>query len=136
MEPIKIVVRYVDGRVVRGYNEDFNPNQLSFHLYRDPPTEIRIKEEGLKAIFLVRTFQGNPHYRERKEFAEGDRPYGCVVEVTFGDGEVMQGSIIGHDPQRPGFFLLPSDLGCNNLNMFVLSSAVKDFRYLNGSRIL
>jgi hypothetical protein len=135
MEPIRIVLRYLDGRIVKGYTQDFNPGRPSFHLHKDPagsssdqPVQLEMKE--LKAVFFVKTFEGNRSYNERKEFGEGDRPQGRKVEVTFVDGEQMQGSTVGYDPERPGFFLFPADPGGNNIRIFVVSAAVKDFRYL------
>jgi len=37
---------------------------------------------------------------------EADPSYGFEGEVRFTDGEVLQGSTIGYDPQQPGFFLI------------------------------
>jgi len=132
MEPIKVVLRYTDGAILKGYTQDFHPESPAFHFHKDSqetsPMEMGV--EGLKALFLVRTFGGNPDYRERKEFIEGDKSYGDRVEVTFGDGEVMQGSCVYYHPERPGFFLLPPDPRSNNMLIFVVTAAVKNFRYL------
>jgi len=132
MEPIKIVLHYADGGILKGYTEDFRPDCPTFHFHKDTqetvPTEMGV--EGLKALFLVKTFGGNPDYGERKEFMEGDKAYGDKVEVTFGDGEMMQGSCIYYHPERPGFFLLPPDPKSNNMLVFAVNAAVRDFRYL------
>ncbi|MCL4475041.1 MAG: hypothetical protein M1508_02270 [Nitrospirae bacterium] len=32
MEPVKIVIRYADGRLIKGYTNDFSPKKSSFHL--------------------------------------------------------------------------------------------------------
>ena len=135
MEPVaKIVVRYLDGRVVKGYIQHFNPDGSRLHL-RATPTgasqEMRaaLEMEDLKAIFFVRTLDGNPHCRARREFIEGDKSYGDRVEVTFGDGEVIRGSKIDSYPYRSGFFLLPPDPKGNTVMTFVVSTAVKDISY-------
>ena len=132
MEPIKVVLRYSDGAIMKGYTEDFHPDNPTFHFHEDPqgssPTEMAV--DGLKALFLVRSFEGNPRYNERKAFTEEDKSYGEKVEVTFGDGEVMQGSRVGCQPQGPGFLLLPSDPKSNNILVFAVSTAVRHFRYL------
>ena len=86
--------------------------------------------KDLKAIFFVRTLDGNPHCRARREFIEGDKSYGDRVEVTFGDGEVVRGSKIDSYPYRSGFFLLPPDPKGNTVMTFVVSTAVKDIRYV------
>jgi hypothetical protein len=134
MDPVKIVVRFSDGRTKKGYSQDFFPNKSLFHLTTSrsgkpvEPEEIRLAE--LKAVFFVRTFEGNPDYREKNEFTEGESPRGRKVEVAFTDGEIMQGSVLGYNPKEVGFFLFPADSKSNNLRAFILNKAVKTFRYL------
>ena len=134
VEPIKVVVRYTDGRVLKGYTKDFFPNKPFFRLrpagteYKGEGLEVLIKD--LKAVFFVSDFEGNPPYTERKQFGEGERPPGRKVEVTFVDGEVLVGSNLGYDRHRPGFFLFPVDPQSNNLRVFVVVSAVSNVRFL------
>ena len=134
MDPVKIVVRFSDGRIKKGHSQDFFPNKPSFHLTVSQsaetvdPEEIRLAD--LKALFFVNTFDGNPDYNERKEFSEGDSPKGRKIEVTFADGEIMQGSVLGYNPKEIGFFLFPADPNSNNLRAFVVNKAVKKFKYL------
>ncbi|MBI3029954.1 MAG: hypothetical protein HYY64_10620 [Candidatus Rokubacteria bacterium] len=130
----KIVARYADGRILKGFTYDFYPNKPRFHLMpaagapSGKAAEIRTKD--LKAVFFVRDFGGNPHYQERKEFTEDDRPVGRKVEVTFKDGEILVGSTVGYDPRRPGFFFIPADRKSNNHKVFAVSAAVADVRFL------
>ena len=44
--------------------------------------------------------------------------------MTFKDGEVIVGSSLRYDPERPGFFISPADPKGNNLGVFVVSQAV------------
>ena len=87
MESVKIVVRFPDGRILKGHSQDFFPNKPAFHLVRNlargsgNQKEIRVSD--LKAIFFVKTFAGNPDYKERKSFVEGDVVQGRKVEVAF-----------------------------------------------------
>jgi len=131
MGPIKVVLRYSDGAILKGYTQDFYPDNPTFHFHEDPRGSCskEMAVHALKALFLVRSFEGNPCYSERKAFTEGDKSYGDKVEVTFGDGEVMQGSSVGYHPQA-GFFLLPPDPKSNNILVFAVPTAVKHFRYL------
>jgi hypothetical protein len=133
MELLKVVVRYTNGRVLKGFSQDFFPNKDRFHLFpADKPSgeaiEVLLKE--VKAVFMVRDFIGNSNYNERKKYMEGEKPSGRKVEVTFMDGEVMVGSTLGYDPKRLGFFLFPADPKSNNIRVFSVSSAVKNVRYL------
>jgi len=133
MEPIKVVVRYANGKVIKGFTQDFFPNKDRFHLYpaakpSGEATEVLVKE--LKAIFFVQDFVGNRLYKERKKYIEGEQPSGRKMEVTFVDDEVLVGSTLGYDPNRPGFFLFPADPKSNNIRVFAVSPAVKKVRYL------
>ena len=134
MESVKIVIRFADGRIEKGYSQDFFPNKPVFHLFKSlskgAANHKEIHLANLKAIFFVKTFAGNPDYKERKRFVEGDIAQGRKAEVVFLDGEILQGSVLGYDPNSPGFFLFPSDPKSNNQRVFVINSAVKNFRYL------
>jgi Family of unknown function (DUF6982) len=112
-EPAKVVARFADQRVVKGYTFNFDPNKPMFTLKTlgsrpdEDPTPIQLSD--LKAVFFVRDFVGNPEYNDRKEFVDPAR--GRKLAVTFKDGEVMVGTSFGYDPliapattRRPSFF--------------------------------
>jgi hypothetical protein len=134
MEPVKVIMRYANGKLIKGYTNDFFPDKPLFHVrsIESQPTdkgeEVSIKE--LKAVFFVKDFVGNAAYNEIKYFAEGQQHSGRKVEVTFTDGEVLVGSTLGYDPSRPGFFVTPMDPKSNNLRVFVIAAAVRNFRFL------
>jgi hypothetical protein len=134
MEPVKIVARFMDGGIKKGYSQDFFPNKPVFHIHSDPSGPSQAQDEillnKLKAVFFVRSFPGNPEYPERKAFREGEKHSGRKVEVTFTHGEIMQGSILSYNPQQAGFFLFLVDPHCNNLRVFVINAALKSFRYI------
>ena len=78
MEKIKVVVRYSDGRLIKGFTEDFFPNKDRFHLAptNNPaggPIEVSMKD--LKAIFMVRDFVGDSCIKERKKYIGGEKPF-------------------------------------------------------------
>ena len=134
MKSAKVVVRYADGQIIEGYTQDFLPTNPSFHVHpfdrgasRDT---VEILVINLKAVFFVRDFLGDLNFQERKEFFEGAKIIGKVLEVTFKDGELIVGSSLGYDPERPGFFISPADPKGNNLGIFVVSQAVRKVRYL------
>ncbi len=60
----KIVVRFEDGRLLKGYCQDFLPARGHFHLCQSPnPTSesrVLVSIGHLKAVFFVRNFEGNP----------------------------------------------------------------------------
>ena len=134
MEPTKMVVRYGNGTVARGFIQNFSPNKDFFYLTpadnsSSPPIYVSMKR--LKAVFVVRDFHGNPQFEERNFYLEGENPSGLKLEVTFADGEVMVGStVLNYDPKRPGNFIIPADPNSNNIRVFVVSTAVKSVRQL------
>lgn len=135
MEPVKIVAHFIDDVITKGYIFDFDPECLSCLLYQaqdghslNHPIVLEMKE--IKALFFVKSFDGNRDYRERKEFLQGDRILGRRVELTFIDGEEMKGSTLDYDPRRRGFFLIPVDPDSNNIQVFVVSNAVVKVSFL------
>ena len=131
MEPVTVVIRYADGRIIKGFTNDFFPNKPAFHTGSGPGDKgVQVQVRDLKAVFFVRDFEGNPEYDETKAFAQGQAVQGRKVQVTFRDGERLVGSVLGYDPNRPGFFMVPPDPRSNNMRVFVVSDAVKTFDFL------
>ncbi len=129
MEKVKIVARYLDGRMVKGFTQDFNPNKSSFHIFSEEASlaqeSLEVFVKDLKAVFFVRDFAGKPDYDERKHFAEEEKPSGRVVEVQFTDGEVLVGSTLGYAANRQGFFIFPADPRSNNSRVFVVTKSAR-----------
>jgi hypothetical protein len=133
MEPIKVVVHYADGNVIKGFTGDFSPNKDLFHLFpaTDPTGEAsEVLMKDLKAVFFVRDFTGDAQYNEQKIFLEGVKGHGRKLEAKCIDEELLVGWTLGYDPKRKGFFVFPADPNSNNIRVFIVSSAVKKFRYL------
>jgi hypothetical protein len=128
----KLVVRYLDGTVLKGFSQDFHPTRLQFHIApsivggRDKVSLVLMRK--LKAVFFVRDFAGDPDYVESRSFLE--RTPGRRIEVTFTDGELMVGTTLGYRPDGSGFFVRPADSEGNNLRVFVAPGAVKRVRFL------
>ena len=126
----RVVVRYLDGRVLKGQTADFLPTKPVFHVIPTgqpgtsfPILEVRIPE--LKAVFFVKDFAGDAAYNEAKAFDEGVRAQGRRVQVEFKDGEVLVGTTMGYQPDRLGFFLVPVDSKSNNDRCFIVMTAAK-----------
>lgn len=133
MEPSKIVVRFEDGKIVKGFTQNFFPNRPVFHVLpmdaASPTETIEIHVSQLKAVFFVRDFAGNKDYEERKVLNPGEKGQGRLIEVTFKDGEILIGSTTGYDPKRPGFFFFPIDPESNNIKAYIPSSAINGVRF-------
>lgn len=135
MSKERVVARFLDGRLLKGYVIDFSPHDKRVMIEDLSSNRHSVDLEELKAIFFVRTFEGDRSHIETKSFM-GTVPSGRRVFVRFKDGEAMTGYVEGEVPwQRgfflesskgPGFFLIPVDCHSNNIKVFVVASAVGD----------
>jgi hypothetical protein len=130
----KIVVHYQDGRINKGVTSDFFPNKGVFHLLPVnalPETKpILVSLQELKAVFFVKTFEGNPEYKDKKELEADKTVVGRKIRVIFKDGEVLVGTTHGYQPNRPGFFIHPTDTQSNNERCFVISAATQEVSFI------
>lgn len=129
----KIVVRYQDGKMIKGYTSDFMTNKDVFHVTDGPsstrtPVEVRVPE--LKAIFFVKDLVGNRGHAEKKLFDPSKPVTGRKIQVIFKDGERLVGTTQGYQPGRIGFFLVPADPGANNERVYVVLAATKETKFL------
>ena len=126
----KIVVRYQDGRLLKGITNDFFPNKDLFHLVpMDAPSGSKplvLRTTNLKALFFVKGFGGNSNYNDKKEFDLAKSSVGRKIKVVFKDGELMVGTTTGYQPDRPGFFVVPADASSNIERCFVVTSATQE----------
>jgi hypothetical protein len=123
----KVVARYSDGRLVKGYTFDFAPAQPRFHVFAQPTASgqsVQVIVRDLKAVFFVRDLVGNPARQDSQKFPTGEtaRPH---VEVRFRDGEVMLGTADSPATEPQGFFLIPADPESNNLRVYVVGAATR-----------
>jgi hypothetical protein len=123
----KVIVKFVDGSLLRGHGSLFFPS--------DPGIEVmgldnRIHFVDLSkvfAVFFVRDFDGNPN-RDRRRPTQVLRSWshGRPVKVTLTNGEVIGGKTSGEPgPKDRGMFLHPIDPGDNNMNIFLPLESVK-----------
>ena len=132
----RVVVRFKDGRLLKGYTHDFTPVKETFHLSSSQEKDTsEIRTADLKAIFFVRTLEGNRDYDEKKRFDEADNPQlpGLKIKAKFSDGEVIRGTTQGYSKKRKGFFIFPVDPQSNNERVYVLADALHDAKVGSGA---
>ena len=135
----RAVLRFLDGRMLKGFLTGFSEQADEINL-RDPESGkvSRVKTDELKAVFFVRTFEGDRKYDEKKCYGIR-KPRGHRTFVKFRDGEDIIGFLEGAVPWEKGFFLdhhsmkglkgfylLPADDHSNNVRIFVFAAAVRD----------
>lgn len=134
----KVVCRFNDGRILKGYLNNFKPEMPELQLNEDGTGQVSsIKVGDLKAIFFVRSFAGDHEYKEKKTYGV-NRPKGNRAFIRFKDGESLVGFLDGdvpwkrgfflsrHGTEMQGFYLLPVDGGANNIRVFVVASSIND----------
>ncbi len=131
---MKVVARYVDGRLVKGTTYDLQRGRPRFYVFPEPcasdASAIRVMVSDLKAVFFVRDLIGDPRHTERRDFPDGSTapPSGFRVAVTFRDGEVLVGTTEDLPSSPDGLVVVPVDPRSNNLRVFVVPSAVRSLR--------
>lgn len=126
----KLVVRYQDGSVLKGFSRDFFPNKTVFHLRPiegGDPVPVNIAD--LKGVFTVRSFDGDPDNRSRRQDVE-QAGLGRRIRVHFKDGEVVVGYTSGYSPDRAAFFVFPADPADNTERILVVTAAIEKAEFI------
>ena len=130
-ESLRVVVRYADGRTLKGTTQDFRPASASFHLIRaDGLAVVEVRSADLKAVFFVRDFSGSHERTKLRGYldAPAETSKGKKVAVRFRDGELICGYTLSFSPDRAGFFMVPADAESNNLRIYVVTSAAAEIK--------
>jgi Family of unknown function (DUF6982) len=121
-----VVARFKDGRVLKGVSMDIDPSRPTFHLRPPQGSPVQVSLSELKALFFVRSLDGDPQRSEEQTPDPADpRARGSsIVALRFADGEAIVGLTIRYPPNKPFFFVLPVDPGSNNIRILVNRDAV------------
>ena len=98
----RLVARYRDGRLLKGTTQDFSVSRSEFHVFArgDEATKaLPVQVAELKAIFFVRSYEGDRDHAEYKLF-DRSNVQARKVMVRFRDGEVLVGYTVGYDPKK------------------------------------
>lgn len=125
-----VVVRYRDGRLLKGFSRDFLASRGVVEVCPSPnaPPETRVTVPfgQLKAVFFVRDLDGDANAAAR---TSATNVHGRKVAVTFVDGEELTGVTLTYQPAGVGFFVQPLDEQSNNTRVFVVSQAIRHVRF-------
>jgi small nuclear ribonucleoprotein (snRNP)-like protein len=125
----KVVIRYRDGRILKGTTHDVLPQKSTFHVTdKETGQTVEVELSQLKAVFFVKTYEGNQRYEERDDI--GRSGMGKKIKVIFKDGETLIGYTQGYSGNRPVFFLFPSDPKSNNDRILVVTDAAESVKFL------
>jgi hypothetical protein len=129
--PSRVVVRYLDGRLLKGYAPHFVPDRGAVEVWpsRDAPpgSRVTVPFAQLKAIFFVRDFDGGVFYVSANPSKA--KVCGRKVAVTFLDGEELSGATLNYQTTGPGFFVHPLDEQTNNTRVYVLMQSIRHVKF-------
>jgi hypothetical protein len=118
----QIIVRFNDGKILKGTTADLFPNKAVFHLKDNDSGALQeIGIVNLKAVYFVKSFEGNPDYHEKFDIERVG--LGKKIKVHFKDGETLVGYTQGYAPNRDIFIVFPCDPDSNNEKVFVVTRA-------------
>ena len=130
-ETSHVVAHFMDGKLLKGTTQDFFPNRSTFHMIPAGGGQaIQVDCMLLKAVFFVKTLQGNPRRASIPGFiaAPAATAHGKKIAVRFKDGELLCGYTLSYQPDREGFFLFPADPESNNIRIYVLAVAALEIK--------
>lgn len=128
---VRVVIRYLNGNVLKGTTQDFYPNRPRFHLLpADGGTPAEIRAADLKAVFFVKTFEGDRERKKLRGFVDAppETAQGKKIAIRFKDGEFVCGYALSFTPDRDGFFVSPADSAGNNIRIYVLTAAAAEVK--------
>ena len=127
----RAVVRYLDGRLLKGYVPHFVPDRGAVEVWPSPDapstSRVTVPFGQLKAIFFVRDFDGGASYQSGKPSKA--KVCGRRVAVTFLDGEELAGATLNYQTAGPGFFVHPLDDRTNNTRVYVLTQSIRHVKF-------
>ncbi len=127
MAKSKVVVRLQDKTLLKGKISKFSPFYNFFHLELLNGDSVIVKIDKIKAMFFVKSFQGDKQYKykyEDKLFWVGDK-----ITLKFDDGEEIVGYSQHFDFTPRGYFITPADVDGNNTYIFASKSAIDSMSF-------
>jgi hypothetical protein len=129
-----VVARFLDGSMLKGTTCDFFPTKDTFHILDGSAGETKeVRVSDLKAIFFVKTYEGNKGRRDSRNTER--KGLGKKIMVSFKDGEILLGYATSYSNAAVGFFVFPSDPDNNNDRVFVVNAATKEVRFLSALEV-
>jgi hypothetical protein len=128
----KVVARYLDGHLVKGTTLDAGVNRPCCHVRPDDGPQVLVQYKDLKALFFVRSLDGDPTHNEAMDPDPTDpRARGAtLVSLRFYDGERVVGMTMRYPQRDQFFFLTPVGARSNNIRMLVNSAALVSLEQL------
>ncbi len=122
----RVVVRKLDKGLIKGFLEPKGCLASEVEVLDREGRLVRVPMSEIKAVFFVRSFEGNPDRAERKVFRSRPRLAGLWVRITFKDNEVLEAllpnNLLEVDPL--GYLVTSPDVYSNKIRFFVPRTAL------------
>ncbi len=122
----RVVVRKLDKGLIKGFLEPKGCLASEVEVLDREGRLVRVPMSEIKAVFFVRSFEGNPDRAERKVFRSRPRLAGLWVRITFKDNEVLEAllpnNLLEVDPL--GYLVTSPDVYSNNIRFYVPRTAL------------
>jgi hypothetical protein len=119
-----VAARHLDGTLHKGRTADFKPGCASFHLRKEDGTVVCIETNRLKAVFFIKTLEGDPTHEEVKDFTTKTTPE-KKIWILFADGEALAGWSSAFASGKGGFYLTPTDPDSNLERAYAYHAAIR-----------
>ena len=135
----KVVVKFKDGKILKGWTTNISPNKEVFYLYKheefreqEEKDVVEVKLSSLRAVFFVKSHKGNKDYKKVRTFKGQPKitPSQRKIIVTCNDDEKIYGTTLGYNPNKKGFFVYPIDPKDNNERIFIIQESIKSVELL------
>jgi len=122
----RVVAHFLDGRVIKGTSLDVAPTKPDCHIRTEDRQMVPVALADLKALYFVKSMEGNPDHHYANEPATGDpRLAGSHrVVLRFKDGECLMALANRYPPIGSFFFVLPVDAEGNTVRVLVNRAAL------------
>ena len=128
----QVIGKYRDGRMVRGYTNDFSPTRPYLHV---SPTPLANETKFVSMVHLdALFFLSDPNLPAVTEHESTDRgsstTRGRRVAMTLPNGKEIIGTTLTYSRDGSGFFVRPLDRDAGATRVFVTQSGVRNIRFL------
>ena len=128
----RVVIRKLDKGLVKGFLDPHGYLASEIEVLDRDGRLVRVPMSGIKGVFFVRDFEGNPDRAERKVFRSRPRLAGLWVRMTFKDTEVLEALLPNNllEIEPLGYLVTPVDVYSNNVRIFIPRTALTEMEVL------
>lgn len=127
-----VVGKYRDGRLVRGFTNDFSAKRPYLHISPAPGSYQAqfISMIHLDALFFMRDTGTAGGSQERRGATEPAAVHGRRVAIALPNGEEIIGATLNYKINGGGFFVTPLDGAHGTARVFITQTGARSVRFL------